>query len=385
MAGYLFNLDNENSLINYIQNGIYSTKLSAPNGIWKTHHEATFADYVTMKSGDNVYFFIKRKIYGIGELVKIKIDCKYCNYPNSSEPINYDYNDIKLDLLWDEGNYSANQRWICLFKPSPFFFKTGIDMDNVLASNPNAFKMLRAFWKVSFIKFDDLENQAFKDVILKFNKKSLNDLNSDSTFHASNFKYKHREILNKKNLNDYSLDIKPILRACADGSFIRHEMAIEAGILSQLTTKDETTIQVFGDWDYLSHQVIASPFKPIDYIDKMDVFGYSYITGYSPTRSRYLVIEIKKDKANAQDIEQLMKYVGWVKDEYCYGDYSMIESYLVAYEFEKNILDYRDKVALRKYTLGRRPAISGEWKNLKIIKYFFDNQHERLQFDIVKK
>lgn len=66
MAGYIFNLDSPQSLEAYIQNGIYATKLSRPTGRWQIHHEGTFADYATMEPGDNIYFFIERKIYGIG-------------------------------------------------------------------------------------------------------------------------------------------------------------------------------------------------------------------------------------------------------------------------------------------------------------------------------
>ena len=39
-------------------------------------------------------------------------------------------------------------------------------MDEVLSSAPEKFKILRVFWKLSFIKFSDTENQAFKDIIL---------------------------------------------------------------------------------------------------------------------------------------------------------------------------------------------------------------------------
>ena len=49
-------------------------------------------------------------------------------------------------------------------------------------------------------------------------------------------------------------------------------MAIEAGLIHQLSIKDPQTCEIFGTWDYLSHQFIASPFKPIDYMDKMDLF-----------------------------------------------------------------------------------------------------------------
>jgi len=380
MAGYLFNLDTVESLEMYIKNGIYSTKLSDPDGLWKRHHEATFADYATMKSGDNIYFFIDRKIYGVGELVDVNGECKFCNFPEASQPSSVNYSEVKDNLLWDEGEYSNNQRWLCLFKPSPFFFKDGIDMDDMLASNPRSFKMLRAFWKVSFIKFDEDENQAFKDIILKFNQKSLGKSVSDSNVFRSNHSQVHKFIEQKTSKNQYFLNVSPILSSCAAGDRIQHEMAIEAGILYQLAEKDAHTQDIFGRWDYLSHQVIASPFKPIDYMDKMDVFGYSYIVGFSPTKSKYLVVEIKKNDGTKEDIEQLLKYVDWVKDEYCFGDYSMINAFLVGYTFGQEVIQHSKSVSVRKYTVGRRPARSLEWKNLLLVEYRFNSQLKKLSF-----
>jgi len=77
VAGYIFSLDNLDSLNLYTQNGVYATKLSPPTRLWGTHHEGTFADYATMQKGDNIYFFIKRKIYGVGKLVSLGSDCKF--------------------------------------------------------------------------------------------------------------------------------------------------------------------------------------------------------------------------------------------------------------------------------------------------------------------
>src|SRR5213593_2912254 len=81
MAGYIFSLDSLDSLHRYTTNGVYGTKLSAPSHSWVAHHEGTFADYATMRAGDNIYFFIQRKIYGIGKLVNVGSDCKFFNFP----------------------------------------------------------------------------------------------------------------------------------------------------------------------------------------------------------------------------------------------------------------------------------------------------------------
>lgn len=376
MAGYICNLDNLEALKTCIENGVYSTKLSPPTNHWKKHHEGTFADYATMKSGDNIYFFIKRKIYGIGELVNIGDDCKLLNFPNASEPETFDYTEKRINLLWDEGPHSINQRWLCTFKPAPNFFVQGIDMDDVLSSNPYLFRMLRAFWKVSFIKLDDLENQALKNALLKYNQDSLSNpiLGQDvfETLHNDT----HAQISTNQN-SHYKFGIAPIMRACSEADKLKHEMAIEAGILFQLSTKEEETIRIFGEWDYLSHQVVASPFKAIDYMDKMDIFGYSYIPGFKPTIANYLVCELKKDIGHEEDVDQLLKYVDWVKDEYCFGDYSPVKSYLIAYDFDDNATAYARDNVKRLYTLGRRPAKSLIWKDLSLVKYrYSDDDHK---------
>lgn len=63
-------LDNMNSLKNCIETGTYSTNLKDPKGNkWGRHHEGTYADFFSMKENDNIYFFIKRKIYGVGKIV----------------------------------------------------------------------------------------------------------------------------------------------------------------------------------------------------------------------------------------------------------------------------------------------------------------------------
>jgi len=381
MAGYIINLDNKKSLINYITNGVYSTKIRIPqDNIWRSQHEGTFADYITMNPGDNIFFFIKRKIYGIGELVNVGDDCKYLNFPGANLPKQYEYQEIREELLWDEGLEDSSQRWVCLFKPSPHFFKQGIDMDDVLSSNPSKFRMLRAFWKLSFIKIDDEENKALINVILRFNQKSKGNNNIISSLYANT----HKQIRNKvEKDNSYKFNIKDILLACLEKDKIRHEMAIEAALLFQLSNQHEKVTRIFGKWDYLSHQVVASPFKPIDYMDKMDVFGYSFIQGFDYTRSKFLLIEIKKDSGSKEDIEQIMKYIDWVKEEYAFGDYSMINAFLVAYDYSNEVISHGKEVGVRKYTIGRRPAYTKEWSNLKFVEYRFNRNENALNFYLI--
>lgn len=384
MAGFLFSLDNEESLIECINRGVYSTRLSEPRNVWGIHHEGTFADYSSMKEGDNVYFFIKRKIYGIGSLVNINGQCKFLNYPNSNLPTIQNYDDIQVNLLLDLGNNeSLNSRFICTFIPFPMFFKNGIDMDEILSSSPGSFKILRAFWKLSFIKFSDDENQAFKNILLRRNLNAVENPNIENTFQSNHIDF-HNEILNKVIQNDsYNFSIAPFLNTINnnDGS-IKHEMAIEASLIYQLTSNHQQTVEIFGNWDYLTHQVIASPFKPIDYMDKMDVFGYKFIQNQNPTISNYLVVEIKKGIINSQDILQLMKYVDWVKNEYSYSDYSMINAYMIGFGYTEDALLNFTQMVERKFIQGVRPSVSAEWKNVKLVSYIFNTDENILDFVI---
>ena len=122
-----------------------------------------------MKPGNHIYFFCKRKIYGIGEIVEINADCKYLNYVDADEPIDYSEKEYyERKPLLSLG--SVNNRCFCTFKPKPCFFEQGVDMDDALNSNPAKFRMLRAMWKVSFIKVDEEEDKALRYIILKRNE-----------------------------------------------------------------------------------------------------------------------------------------------------------------------------------------------------------------------
>lgn len=110
----------------------------------------------------------------------------------------------------------------------------------------------------------------------------------------------------------------------------------------------------------------------------MDLFGYAYIPQFKPTKSYFFVGEVKKDAAKCENIDQLMKYVDWIKDEYCFGDYSMINAFLVAYDFDQEVIQHAQDVGVRRYTVGVRPAKSFEWNKLKLVKYSFNPASQKL-------
>lgn len=390
MAGYIFNLNDRSALDHCMRKGVYGTIIGniRYNGTWGITQEGTFADYASMKEGDLVFFFIKRKIYGIGRLKNLHIDgnatdCKFLNYPNADKPFNFKWHNVPFlrsvnphqSFMWSTGPFldkvDFHQRFICVFEPYPGFYEEGIDMDDALVSNAECFNMLRAFWKVSFLKLDDTEANCLFDVLLK-------NCYFDSRGIVPDHRKKHREIARKLNSN-YLLNANNILDYAAIGDKLKHEMALEAGLMFQLSSHHGHTQDIFGKWDYISHQVIASPFKPIDYMDKIDIYGYSYIEGFQ-TKDKYLIMELKKDKAIGEDIEQLMKYVDWVKEKYSGQDYTSITAYLVAYEFEPSVHSYLSSHGSRNYIIGRRPARTGVWDNIKLVEYRYDRTNKELRF-----
>ena len=86
VAGYVFAIGGDKDPVSSIracaEKGVFATNLKGEAPI---PFEGTLADYVSMKPGDNIYFFCKRRYYGVGELVSVGPDCKYCNYPRASE------------------------------------------------------------------------------------------------------------------------------------------------------------------------------------------------------------------------------------------------------------------------------------------------------------
>ena len=376
MAGYIFTLSKPEAVFDTIARGSYSTIMSEK---WSVATEGTLGDFITMKPGDSVYFFSKRKVYGIGELVEVMPGQTVVeNYPGATSVSVVGDDLISATALEDDSfAYSKSgdrtvKRWVIVFKPSPFFFSDGLDMDDLLTSNPRAFRSLRVFWKRSFIKFDDEEDLAFKTAILRRNAAVLADSSSHNTLHSDGDTTLER-IRRRIGSSDRSLKVEALLADNRkEDASVGTEMQLELGLLSQLTHRDPETVDVFGSWDYLSHQVHASPAKAVDYMDKIDLFGYRWLPGYKPIIGGYLVAELKKDTAKGEDLHQIMKYVDWVRDQHCNGDYSLISAFLVARSFDLDSVQRQYPTTARSFIASQHPAQTAIWNRLRLISYQLD-------------
>jgi hypothetical protein len=112
----------------------------------------------------------------------------------------------------------------------------------------------------------------------------------------------------------------------------------------------------------------------------MDIFGSRALPGYPAIVDKFLCGELKKATAAEEDVQQVMKYVDWVKDEYAGGDYSMIEAVLVASSFPPSVRALAREAGTRLYTHGRRPARTSRWSALKLIQFTYDSEHQLIRF-----
>ena len=69
--------------------------------------------------------------------------------------------------------------------------------------------------------------------------------------------------------------------------------------------------------------------------------------------------------------------------EYSFGDYSMIEAFLVAKSINASVVEARDNYAIRNYIIGRRPAQSSTWTNLKLVEYNFNQLTGEIDYTLI--
>ncbi len=336
-----------------IKQGTYSAKSSGKGGAFL----GTLADYLGMKQGDNIYFFTDRKIYGIGELVNIAdMDCRFAIHNRTT--------DIPEDDLIQDIDRASHQ-FVCFFKPHPFFFRQGIDMDEALTIYPEKIRALRFFSGKTFIKLDDVENEVIKNLIARKNEDYLKEYSEAHHYYHDSSIHEQVEEIIRANKEDYVLSVFDYLQSKNSGN-VTSEYYIEGAVMDLLRNHVSPSI---GKWDFISRQYPASPPKPSEYVEAMDLFGYRYVEGFPTAVSKYLVIELKVGTINKENVQQTMKYVDWISREYTGGDYSMIEAYTIGYDKEESIEENIQDIIERNYIISSRPVTNRKWSNLRILSY----------------
>jgi len=385
MPGYIMNLGTTQQhaaaekLELYVRYGAYGTVINRPKpDRWFPAHEMTLADYLTIRPGALVFFFSDRAIYGVGRVVSFDVGeqrlAALANYPGASfphatPPQNPD------DYLWRE-NGEENLRWVIFFEPYPYFFMTGLDMDEVLASDvKGVVRSLRVFERVSFIQMEDEEAQVILDLLLRRNEDVVNGALSPDRVFDSRAEQTHASV-RERDLTRYCIDLDGLIRKHAnrDGS-VGHEALVHSWLASALAQRQEQAVKIFGNWDYVTNQYPASPQKPVQWMDKIDIFGYvekKLSDEVTPTVVRYKIVESKRGKVEAErDINQLIKYVDWIAHTRAGGDYSLVEAYFVAHDYTDEVVQYVQDTLPKDFVTPRRPYAPARWKQLQLIRYTY--------------
>lgn len=380
MAGFIFSIYKEENIEGVkkcIRQGVYASKV--PNDKLSVQENessgnkskqvmaAVLADYCSMQAGDNVYFLSDRRIYGVGKLVNLGTDCKYKNFLDANI---FEKKEKVIEADQPLMQLGPEYRWLCLFEPDQHFFAEGVDMDEVLSYRPSAFRMLRAFQDVTFIKIDDAENRALKECIY------LKNRDKQKYFEYSTSE--HERIL-QSDLEKYLINLEEIIMRefNYEKNEINTEMLLEAWMIDFISKNGFENER----YDYVTHQVIASPFKPLAYIDKMDIFAYRYLENFPDTEKpteKYMVIELKKGKATKDFPLQLMRYVDWISREYAAGDYSLIKAVGIAKGYPKGMQKILDEQCKRSYLSDLHPNTTSQWNDLCLYEYSM-NQANQLQ------
>lgn len=388
MSGYIFALDSAETLRLYAESGVYATKISRPDHYWNANHLYTLGDYLTMRSGDLVFFFIKRKIYGVGRLIRLlespSAAVAACNYPKSYMP---DRRYSRTELLWDEGD-NLDRPWLCFFQPFPCFFKHGLDIDEVLdADVRGVVQALRVFERVSFLQMRDDEANLLNDLFVRrFGEGGAEQYDSHHVLSHDGI----RERVGRRP-TDYVLDTRELIRSYAEPTGrVRSEAALETWLIDEIGRADASVTAIVGDWDFITHQVPASPNKPVVYMDRIDLLGWEtrcLAEGAKPTVCRLKVVEVKKDllagRLGEETVTQLMKYVDWITTHEAGGDYSMVDAYLVACGFSDETINYCMERARREFVFQRRPFVSMTWDNITLVAYWYDRATDSLKLEQV--
>ena len=389
MPGYIVNLDSEEAVEQCATNGAYGTRITrdARNPLAQL---ATLADYLTMTEGSLIFFFQERMIYGVGKVVKIQsknlMIASLCNFPESDSLATRAPSPSR-QLVADEGVDGKDVRWVVFFEPFPRFMKRGLDMDEALTADKyGAMRQLRVFWKRSFMKIEDDEAQLLADLLFQKNRAALiaaqgnrQEGGTKRFFDKSKMAAYHSAAAKKASSEGHAFDPARLVRKYIDEKGrISQEAALQAWLVYHLTEGTPWVKKIFGRFDVVINQVAASPFKPPDWMDKIDIFGYSnrrFVERLPPTVTTYKIIELKRktNKEVAEEgpnpIDQTMKYVDWVANTRAGGDYSLVRAFLITKGFDADDIDYASKTARREYVVPRRPFTPDQWQRLTLVGY----------------
>lgn len=347
---------------------------------------AVFADLLTISPGDKVFFFSKRRIYGIAEVVGMGNDGALgpiLNFPNSDI-----FNTQPLTGSISDGPDADKIRVVVLLKPSPCFFPEGIDMDEVLSYPGAEYCWGLRFWSGrNILQLGIAETKLLEGIFLRRYSSQSRQIQPET---AGCIAAKARAMrLGVARPSFVKMLANPAHSADVAGVKINREFAIHGALIEAIQYGCSILPPEFVDAnDHLlgcQREIPASPPKPYDYADFIDVMRFNGWSAAIPTAVRFDIFEIKKDRMRGEAlpiIKQLLEYVDFVARNYASGDYGAIRAGFIAESFPPDVLSqYRAAQALTGQNLNvdfHKPYVlsthgSGTstkiWRNLFLITY----------------
>jgi hypothetical protein len=365
----------------YARQGVYGTVLGGTGapGSWLVLRPEllyTLADYVTMRSGDMIFFFVDRNIYGIGELVAVRSDeVAFCNWRAADDfkrPVPDLSQFLWTDLSPNVVHRLGSVRWLCTFRPQPAFFARGLDMDYALATDRgNVLNHLRVLSGRTFFRLEDSECELLARMLHRLNENVTPPIGLGADWDSSRL-----EALKRVLTDDHLFDPRRTVHTATDGNALK-EAAAQVWVAHGLARRKLDS--VFDPWSYVANLEPASPLKPREYMDEIDLFGYSTFETAGPHAVRYVqryhLVELKGKPGETliDAVRQAMKYVDWIAHERAAGDYSEIHASVLTSRHGESLdphaLDEIRKIRLRNYVEPARPYAARDWQKLRLVTF----------------
>jgi len=330
MNAHIINCDEGEFFSSFLLNGYLGVKLVigsvAPQALSRTCRTSynMYADMKTMRAGDIIFVHAAQKIYGA-----FKAATEFCENPRKpqrflSPNIHYNPDPGKPNSGWrgnitelaDIGYYrrmaithftDQQGRNLC--------FEKGIDSNEIFE-----LKAKKSIWSVP-------ERWLYGDT-----KRTVRPLMENEAFELL-------KILDRENAdNCKKLTVRPAkltnykpIKFVLNPNIVVNEKIIEGWILENIRRHSDLD-NALGSLTSFGNNM------PAGYLKFMDIFGYQEL---STGIRKYKVIEIKKDDCVfPDDINQVLGYTDWVVENIAGGDRKVVESIIVAKDFNNNCISF---------------------------------------------
>jgi hypothetical protein len=335
-----------------------------------------------MSSGDLIFFFKDRLLYGPGRVVSATPGpAARLNYPGSfasRAPMPLAESAVYGPALDPEGWYRV--RVVVFFCGAPILFRSGIDMDEVLASYMDKPWGLHYWSNASFVQLAAPEAKLLQEAFLRrFAGRGLEldntpECDAVTARAAQCSPLSFRAIVN----SDRDAYVHP------DGRF-RSEDALHAAVVEELhlnsvgqSLYNVARLDIF-------HELPASPPKKPVWVDKLDVVA-SNSWPASDIVTSFDVYELKKDSVSAGPINtferrlsQPLRYLDFMGRHYVAGNLHAVGVHLMAFEFSKRFIEefLASAILPIPYSLSPRDdAPIRRWQRVRLWRYRWTNRLE---------